>query len=131
MLPTLNFYANHSLDFESTDYESLKYYTISELRKLDIPNDILLMAYNTLQSQFPGGEISAITKIADWCPISFPGSPDELKYTGGNIVSIGPMGMRIVFTPKHIILPSTIYDVWNGTPPTTGRRYRPGVLIFI
>jgi hypothetical protein len=110
MLPTLNFYANHALDFETTDFAELQYYAVSELRKIDIPEDILLMAYNSVQSQFPGNDISTITKIADWSPISFPGSPDERKYLEKRIVSIGPMGMRVVITPEHLILPSTIFE---------------------
>jgi hypothetical protein len=110
VLPTLNFYANHALDFETNDYAALEYYAISELRKLAIPDDILLMEYDSLLLQFPGGDISPFTKIADWSPISFPGFPDKRKLTGKHIVSIGPMAMRIVFTPEHLILPSTIYE---------------------
>jgi hypothetical protein len=110
MPSALNFYANHALDFENTDYADLQYYAITELRKLAIPDDILLMEHNSLLSQFPDGEISAFTKISEWCPVSFPGFSDRRKFPEKNIVSLGPLGMRIVFTPGHIILPSTIYD---------------------
>jgi len=110
VLPTLNFYANHALDFETTEHAALEYYAITELRKLPIPDDILLMEYDSLLLQFPDGDISAITKIADWSPISFPGFSDKRKLTGKNIVALGPMAMRIVFTPEHLILPSTIYE---------------------
>jgi hypothetical protein len=100
MLPVLNFYANHTLDFETNDYEDLQYYAISELRKLAIPDVILLMEHNSLLLQFPDGDISAFTKITEWCPVSFPGNSDKHKYTGDNILSIGPLGMSIVFTPE-------------------------------
>jgi hypothetical protein len=68
------------------------------------------MERNSLLLQFPDGDISAFTKIAEWCPISFPAFSDERKHPEKNIVSLGPLGMRIVFTPSHIILPSTIYE---------------------
>jgi hypothetical protein len=110
VLPILNFFGNHALDFENNDYANLQYYAISELRKLPIPDDILLMEHDSLQAQFPGGDISAITKIADWGSISFPGFPDERKFTEKNIVSIGPLGMRVVFTPEYIILPTSICE---------------------
>jgi len=110
VLPTLNFYANHALDFETTDYTALKNYAISELRKLPIPDDILLMEHNSLLLQFPSGDISPFTKIADWSPVSFPGTLIDRKILERNIVSIGPLGMRIVFTPEYIILPSTIHE---------------------
>ena len=87
MLPILNFYANHTLDFEATDYADLEYYAISELRKLPIPDDILRMEYNSLLLQFPDGDISAFTKIAEWCPISFPGFSDKRKFPEKNVVS--------------------------------------------
>jgi hypothetical protein len=109
MSPALNFYANHTLDFENNNYKDLEFYAISELRKLVIPDDILLMEHNSLLSQFPDGDISAFTKITEWCPISFPDLSGVRKSPEKNIVSLGPLGMRIVFTPGHIILPSTIY----------------------
>jgi hypothetical protein len=110
MLPVLNFYGNHTLDFETSDHARLEYYAISELRKLPIPDEILLTERESVLSQFSGIDISAVTKIADWCPISFPGFNDEHKILKKNVVSIGPMGMRIVFTPEHIILPSSICE---------------------
>jgi hypothetical protein len=80
MPPALNFYANHTLDFENNDYTELQYYAISELRKLAIPDDILLMERNSLLLQFPDGDLFAFTKIAEWCPISFPVFSDERKH---------------------------------------------------
>ena len=110
MLPTLNFYANHALDFETTGHAALEYYIITELRKIPIPDDIFLMEYDTLRLQFPGVDTSHFTNIAEWSPVSFPGLPNAHKILNKNILSIGPMGMRIVFNPEHIILPSTIYE---------------------
>jgi hypothetical protein len=110
MLPILNFYGNHALDFENNDYEVLEYYTISELRKIPIPDDIYIMGFDAIRKQFPGADISNITKFTEWCPVSSPGFPDIRKYNIKNIVSLGPMAMRIVFTPEYLILPSTIYE---------------------
>jgi len=110
VLPTLNFYANHALDFETTEHVALEYYIITELRKIPIPDDIFLMEYDTLRLQFPGVDISHFTNIAEWSPVSFPGLPNAHKILDKNILSIGPMGIRIVFNPEHIILPSTIYE---------------------
>jgi hypothetical protein len=130
MPPALNFYANHALDFEHTDYAELQYYTISELRKLAIPDDILLMEHSSLLSQFPDGDISAFTKISEWCPVSFPAFPDGRKLPEKNIVSIGPLGMRIVFTPGHIILPSTIYDPIEWYSPNNKEQVQSWRIFF-
>jgi hypothetical protein len=69
MPPALNFYANHALDFDNTEYAELQYYTISELRKLVIPDDIILMEHNSLLFIFPDGDMSAFTKISEFSRI--------------------------------------------------------------
>ena len=110
MLPTLNFYANHTLDFENTEHAALENYAITELRKLPIPDDIMLMEYDNLRLLFPISDMSPFTKIDNWSYVSFSGLPVNRKIPYKNIISIGPMGMRIVFTSAYIILPSTIYE---------------------
>jgi hypothetical protein len=110
MLPILNFFGNHTLDFEKHDYEQLKYYAISELRKLPVPEEILRMQYSSLMERFPANALSAFIDITEWSPVSFPRLSGDPSYLKKNIVSFGPMGMRIVFTPEYIILPSSIYQ---------------------
>ena len=111
MLPTLNFYGNHTLDFENSEINDLEKYAILELRKLPIPEAVLQIVYNSLEKQFQGAALSKLSDIEDWCPVSFPGNPDFYdKYPKKNILTFGPMGMRIVITPQHIILPSIIYE---------------------
>jgi hypothetical protein len=110
MLPIINFYGNHNLDFLNKDIDSLEYYTISELRKIDIPDDILLMEYDSLREQFPGEDLSRLMNIGNWCPVSFHEIQGVRDFPKIHIVSIGPMGMRMVFTPQHIVLPSIIYE---------------------
>jgi hypothetical protein len=83
MLPLMNFYGNHNLDFTNNDHASLEYYTISEMRKIAIPNEIILMQQNDLLKQFQGHDISVLTKITEWCPISFPGSAIIINHFGG------------------------------------------------
>jgi hypothetical protein len=117
-LPTLNFYANHNLDFENSDIDHLRYYAISELRKFPTPDIILQIVHNSLCLQFPDGDLSRFESIKNWCPISFPGSSPEMqKILDRHITSIGPLGMRIVFTPQRIILPSIIYDCADWYSP--------------
>jgi hypothetical protein len=109
-LPTLNFYANHTLDFVNTDIDQLKYQTIFELRKIPIPDEVLQIAHISLLSQFPDGDLSKFESIENWCPLEYPYIPSIQKVVKIHIVAIGQMGMRIVFTPQHIILPSIIYE---------------------
>jgi len=107
--PSLNYYGDHSLNFEDNDIDDLEYYAISELRKLAIPDEIIQMEYYALLLHFPGGDLSKILKIKNWCPISFV-IPGACKFPKVHAVLIGPLAMRMVFTPNHIILPSTIYE---------------------
>ena len=110
MLPILNFFGNHSLDLQEENIDELKYYVILELRKLPIPELVLQIEYSSLCKQFPGDDLSTFLNIKNWNPISFPFIPSIGKIINRNIVSIGPMGMRIVFAPHHIILPEIIYE---------------------
>lgn len=105
----MNYWGSHAIDFENYNFEDLKYFTIYELRKIDIPEDILLMEYDSMKKQFSGYDTTRLTEIVEWSPVSFPGFTDDKKYKISNILSIGPMGMSIIFTPEYIILPSTIY----------------------
>jgi hypothetical protein len=41
MLPILDFYGNLSFDFTNNKFDDLQYYVISELRTIEIPNDII------------------------------------------------------------------------------------------
>jgi hypothetical protein len=123
MLPTLNFFGNHALDFVKYDTDDLEYFTISELRTLSIPGDILQIVHNSLISQFQGGDLSMFLNIKDWSPVSFPGTRPELqKKLREHILTIGPMGMRLVFTPHHIILPSVIYERVDWYSPTNKEK---------
>jgi hypothetical protein len=104
MLPILNFYSNHNLNFKNNNINTLEYYAISELRKIDIPNEILLMVYDDLRIQLPGIDISKIIKINNWQPISIPDI--SKKY----ISTIGPMGLRVIFSSSYIYLPQILYE---------------------
>ena len=106
---SLNFYGNHSLNFEDNDINDLEYYVISELCKIAIPDEIIKMEYDALLLLFPQGDLSRVFEIENWGPISY-NIPRVYKIPKVNVVSIGPMAMRIVFTHNHIILPSSIYD---------------------
>jgi hypothetical protein len=104
MIPVLNFYANHTLDFEHNDIASMEYHTISELSKTPIPGEVLHIVYDSLLAQFPSADLSKFTGIETWAPLSAPGVPKI------HIVLFGPMGIRFIVTPYHLILPSIIYD---------------------
>lgn len=110
MLPVLEFYANHTLDFKKNDIDKLEYHAITELRKIDIPKDILLMVLDSLRLQFGAADLSVFTGIANWSPLSPPVIKGLPKIPKINIVSIGPMGLRFVIRPQHIILPAIIYE---------------------
>jgi hypothetical protein len=66
------------------------------------------MEYDYLRLKFQGEALSKFANIENWYPVSFLGVPGICKIPKIHIVSIGPMGMRLVITPDHIILPSTI-----------------------
>ena len=106
---SLNFYGNHSLNFEDNDINDLEYYAITELRKIAIPDEILLMEYDALLLLLPRIDLSGVIEIDNWRPVSY-NVPTAYNIPKVNVVSIGPMAMRIVFTHNHIILPSSIYD---------------------
>ena len=109
MLPVLEFYANHTLDFENTDINTLEYHAITELRKIPIPDDILIILLDSLRSQFPGGDLSVFAGIENWSPMSMPEIKGKIIQKT-NIAAIGAMGMRLVIRPQYIILPPLIYE---------------------
>ena len=117
MLPTLNFYGNHTLDFENSEINDLEKYTILELRKLPIPEAVLQIVYNSLEKQFQGAALSKLSDIEDWCPVSFPGNPVDDIIPKDRILTFGPMGMRIVITSYHIILPSILFEYVDWYSP--------------
>ena len=110
MLPVINFYGNHTLDFSNNDIKELEYYAISELRKITIPDEILLAEYDSLIKQFPGDDLSVFWKIVNWCPISSPKIPGARPFTKINVVAVGPMGLYFAITPDYIKLPSVIHE---------------------
>jgi hypothetical protein len=103
----LNFLGNHSLDFKNIDIYDLEYYAITELRKLDIPDEIYLSEYDYLNSRFEGQDMSKSFNMDTWYPVSFPDIPGIRKIFKRNVVTFGPMGMHIFITPDHISLPSS------------------------
>ncbi|MDR0444080.1 MAG: hypothetical protein LBH44_11820 [Treponema sp.] len=110
MLPILEFYGNHALDFANNDIGSLEHYAISELRKFALPEEIRQIVHDKLSVQFPGGELSKFESMENWSPVSFPTTPGVRDFPKKNIVSLGPLGIRIVFTSEYIILPSLINE---------------------
>jgi hypothetical protein len=110
MLPALYFFGNHNLDFEKNDIYELEYYAISELRKIPIPDEILYFVYISIIKQFQGMDLSKLTEIENWCPISFRKEPGERDFPKEHVVSIGPMGLHLVITPHHIMLPAVVYE---------------------
>ena len=106
---SLNFYGNHSLNFENNDIDELEYFTITELRKIAIPEKILQMEYNALLLMSLRHDCSRAFKIDNWYPISINDS-EVRKFPKDNVVTFGPMAMRIVINPTHITLPSSLYE---------------------
>jgi hypothetical protein len=109
--PTLTFYGNHSIDFENDNPDALKYYVISELRKIPIPDEIFLEAHNSLIKQFGSDQdLSTFWEFDTWYPVSFPILPQLDDVIKKNIALFGPMGLNTVFTPHHIMLPAVVYE---------------------
>ena len=110
MLPVLEFYANHTLDFETTDINKLEYQVITELRKIPIPDDIHVILLDTLRLQFPSGDLSVIASIENWSLFSPPEMIVNKKISKTHITAIGSTGIRLVIKPQYILLPSLIYE---------------------
>jgi hypothetical protein len=108
--PTLTFYGNHSIDFENDNLVELKYHIISELRKIPIPDEIYLAAYDSLIKQFGNQDLSTFWEFDTWYPVSFTIQPHLDDAMKKNILFIGPMALNIVFTPHHIMLPAVVYE---------------------
>ena len=104
----LNFYANHTLDFVKYSFDELQNKVISQLNSIAIPDDIIIMGLDTLKLQFPREDLTKFYSIKNWCPFSFSDTISEQAIPNSNIALIGQMGMSIVFTPKHILLPTVI-----------------------
>jgi hypothetical protein len=105
----LQFYGNHSLDYENNDIDSIKYYAIIELRKISIPDKIYLAAHDSLIKQFGSDQdLSKFWAFDTWYPVSFPFMPHIANAIKNNILIFGPMGLNILFTPHHIILPTVV-----------------------
>jgi hypothetical protein len=51
-----------------------------------------------------------LISIENWSPISFPEVQEVRHFPKENIVSIGPMCLRLVITPHFIILPQVVYE---------------------
>ena len=113
---SLNFFGNHSFNFEEKDIKDLEYFAISELQKIAIPDEIISMGHDALILLFPFGDLSKAFKIDNWYPISI-NDPEVRKFPKVNVVTFGPMAMRIVFTPNHIILPSSLYKAVEWYSP--------------
>jgi hypothetical protein len=114
--PALKFYGNHNLNFEDNDIDTVEYYAITELRKIPIPNEILLAVYDSLVRLFKHGNISKFTEIENWCPVSFP--PQGVRnFPKQNVVTFGPLGMHLVITPHHIKLPTVLYELADWYTP--------------
>jgi hypothetical protein len=123
MLPILNFYGNHGIDFAQYDYDFLNYHIINVLRQIPIPDDLLSIAHNSLKAQFPGHDLSKFYDLDNWYPISFPSIPGARDLSGiiskhKHITAIGQFGISMTFTPSHIILPSYIHERidWYSPP---------------
>jgi hypothetical protein len=65
MLPIMNFWGSHKIDFENYEHDYLEYFTISELRKIPIPDEIIRMENEAVQKQFPGGFLFVFGEITD------------------------------------------------------------------
>ena len=108
MLPLLNFYGNHDIDFVKNDSDFLKFNIVSLMRQIPIHDVILQMAHASLLSQFPGQDLSKFYSIGEWSPIAFPAIASIRNFHTRNISLIGPLAMNILFTPNHIFFPSFI-----------------------
>ena len=108
----LAFYANHSLDFKNSVFDKLENNVITRLSKINIPDDILLDKLESLRKQFPDEDLSKFYEIKDWCTFSFPDDirGHDIDIPRKNVALIGQMGLHIVFTPNHILLPSGIEE---------------------
>ena len=110
MLPTLNFYGNHNIEFDKYEYDFIKYHVVNVMRQLEIPDALFLLAHELLLKKLPGMNLSKFYDIDKWSPLSFPSIPGVRDFPNENLSLIGPMGMSIIFTPEHIILPSYIHE---------------------
>jgi len=107
MLRILAFYANHKLDCTESTINLLTRDVLSKMNQLPIPDEALATAHTSLVSSSPNSDLSRILEIKRWCLLRFPGSNPEV--CEDRIVSIGPLAMRLVITPDHIMLPSILY----------------------
>jgi hypothetical protein len=67
ILRSLQFYGNHSLDFDNNEIDAIKYYVVKELRKIPIPDEIYLAAYDSLIKLFGlGFDLSKAWEFDTW-----------------------------------------------------------------
>jgi hypothetical protein len=116
-LPTLEFYANHKINFEDNDIHSIEYYAITELRKIPIPEENLLAVYDSVMKRFRGRDLSKIFELDNWSPVKFRPMPGVRTFPKVNVVTFGPMAMHLFITPHYIKLPGILYEYADWYSP--------------
>jgi hypothetical protein len=103
---SLEFYGNHAIDFANNDYETLVNMTIPKLQEIPIPDEIYIIENEEFRLRFPGQPFGDMFLTDTWNHFN----PINMPYFDKRVVTFGPMGMRIIFTPHYIRLPSVLYE---------------------
>jgi len=102
----LEFYGNHTIDFANNGFETLVNLTIPKLREIPIPDEIYIILNEAFRLMFPGQPFSEMFLLDSWVLFD----PINMPYFDKRVVTFGPMGMRVIFTPHYIRLPSILYE---------------------
>jgi len=103
---SLEFYGNHNIDFANNDFKTLVNLTIPKLREIPIPDEIYIILNEAFRLMFPGQPFGEMFLLDTWVLFD----PINMPYFDKRVVTFGPMGMRIIFTPHYIRLPSILYE---------------------
>jgi len=123
MLPNLNFYGNHSIGFDNKEIETVRYDIITSLRKIPVPDEIILLLYDSLSERFNEKDLSFFFDLNDWrLVMPFPDKESRLgAATRNHIAVIGVLGMPVWFNPHYIILPPLMTNRENWYSPRNAK----------
>ena len=108
---SLNFYSNHNIDFKRHSLLDIRFHGISALRKIPFPDSLVTVTVESYPNVFSTHTSVESTLGQEWGPVDVPGvTPHNVRNLNPRIIAFGPMVMRIILVPNHIILPSILYD---------------------